>query len=391
MKSRNIIFIILVFLILFVCELGFVRVEKNISFAENRTLQKFEHFTFISYLDGTYQKKLESALSDQFIGGETIKQELKSILNFTDYSNIPERLCKNKNLNLDGSFFTYNCNHDLIVKYDELTKEARANINSRLEVYSKLNDYIDTYYYFLSTPSIFDFEKNEYHINIIDYIKKNLKGNYNFASLEFKNYEEYRKLFYKTDHHWNYYGSYMAYTQIAEMFDDAQNIIKPVETVTFDDIVFYGSRSRISQIFDYKEPFTVYKFNFPEFTVINDKLYDTYGNEENYFKGKYSKSKLANHYGEFYGEDSGEVIFDFNDNDKENLLVLGSSYTNAINKLIASHFNKTYVIDLRHYEEVMGEKFDIKRYIEENNIDKVLIIADYSFLINESFNIDWSK
>ena len=183
----------------------------------------------------------------------------------------------------------------------------------------------------------------------------------------------------------------MAYTQIAEMFDDAQNIIKPVETVTFDDIVFYGSRSRISQIFDYKEPFTVYKFNFPEFTIINDKLYDTYGNEENYFKGKYNRSRLTNHYGEFYGGDSGEVIFDFNNNDKDNLLVLGSSYTNAINKLIASHFNKTYVIDLRHYEEVMGEKFDIKRYIEENNIDKVLIIADYSFLINESFNIDWSK
>lgn len=167
-------------------------------------------------------------MSDQFIGGETIKQELKSILNFTDYSNIPKRLCKNKYLNLDGSYYIYNCNHDLIVKYDELTKESSSNINNRLEVYSKLNNYIDTYYYFLSTPSI-----------------------------------------------------------------------------------------------------------------INDKLYDKSGNEENYFQGNYNRSKLTNHYGEFYGEDSGEVIFDFNDNDKDNLLVLGSSYTNDINKLIAFQFNKT--------------------------------------------------
>ena len=63
---------------------------------------------------------------------------------------------------------------------------------------------------------------------------------------------------------------------------------------------------------------------------------------------------------------------------------------NAINKLIASGFNKTHIIDLRHYEGAMGEKFDIDKYIEKNDIDKVLIMMDYSYMIGEEFDM-WGE
>lgn len=85
------------------------------------------------------------------------------------------------------------------------------------------------------------------------------------------------------------------------------------------------------------------------------------------------------------------MVFDFNKPKKTNLLILGSSYTNPINKLIASHFNKTYVVDLRHYAWAKGEDFNIKEYLKDNKIDKVLIISDFNFLQDHDFDIEWSK
>jgi len=70
---------------------------------------------------------------------------------------------------------------------------------------------------------------------------------------------------------------------------------------------------------------------------------------------------------------------------------LGSSFTNPINKLIASHFDKTYVIDLRHYKDLTNQNFNVKEYINKNKINKVLIIMDYGYLKDQSFNMDWSN
>ena len=72
-------------------------------------------------------------------------------------------------------------------------------------------------------------------------------------------------------------------------------------------------------------------------------------------------------------------------------MIIGNSYTNSINKLIATHFNKTYDVDLRHYDYTFNDDFDIEEYVEDNNIDKVLIIMDYGLLTNENFNIEWGK
>ena len=38
---------------------------------------------------------------------------------------------------------------------------------------------------------------------------------------------------------------------------------------------------------------------------------------------------------------------------------------------------------------MFGEKFNIVNYIEENDIDKVLIITDYDFLKAEDCEIEW--
>ena len=337
-----------------------------------------------------YQSYLANALSDQFIFGETIKQKSREYLTFVNYNNIPRNICKDKYVNLNDTYVNYNCNQHIIFKYNNLSENSYNTIKKRLKIYSQLNDYIDTYYYFLSTSVIYNFEENKYSIDLIDIVQKKLEGDYEISYLTFNNYEDFANNFYKTDHHWNHKGSYDAYKSIINMMTNDKPL-KPIEEIVFDDIYFYGTAARSTQIFSYNEKFSVYRFDIPKYTVLVNRKKGEYGKEEEYFNGIYDTNRLVNHYGVFYGGDDGELVFDFNKHKKDNVLILGSSYTNAINKLIASHFNKTYIVDLRHYHYSVGEKFDLKKYIDQNHIDKVLIISDYNFLQDTDFDVEWSE
>ena len=85
-------------------------------------------------------------------------------------------------------------------------------------------------------------------------------------------------------------------------------------------------------------------------------------------------------YAKFYGNLFREIVFDTGDETKENLLIVGDSYSNAILKLLASHFHKTVLIDCR-MSPVTQEKFT--EYIEEYGIDKVLFLGSLFGLGNE--------
>jgi len=93
-------------------------------------------------------------------------------------------------------------------------------------------------------------------------------------------------------------------------------------------------------------------------------------------------------YGKFYGGDEGEVIFDYNNPQAENILIFGESYDNAIIELLAAHFNKTYCVDLRAYEMDLGEKFNFNKYIENNDISKIVFIGNIDFYVMEQFLVE---
>lgn len=390
MKKRNYIFVSIMILIILIGDVTLIREQKIISGSENRTLQQFEHFTLKSYLAGIYQDKLESALSDQFIGSETIKINLKSKFKIFSYDNIPKDICTNRYLKLDNYYANFNCGDYLLYQYEKNSEELELALKNRIYNLNTINKHIDTYYYFLSTSKHFNFEVDAYSIDVIKLLQENLEKEKDFSTLEFENYDQYVNYFYKTDHHWNHIGSYQAYKDIIYMFNKKAKILEPIEEIVFDDIIFYGSLARYSQIVDYKEIFRAYKFDLPDMEIITNKNVIGYGSEEDYFKGIFNTGKFANHYGLYYGDDFAEVSIEANSG-KRNLLIISNSYSNSVNKLIATHFNKTYDIDLRHYESTFNKEFDIKEYVEENDIDKVLFIMDYTFLTNEKFDLKWGE
>ena len=72
-------------------------------------------------------------------------------------------------------------------------------------------------------------------------------------------------------------------------------------------------------------------------------------------------------------EDNGETVFSTGTQGRGSLLVLGESFDNAILKLLASHYDTLYSVDLRYYEHSMGHPFDLSAYTKEHGISSVLL------------------
>ena len=81
-------------------------------------------------------------------------------------------------------------------------------------------------------------------------------------------------------------------------------------------------------------------------------------------------------------------MYDFNNASKENLLIVGDSYTWQIDYLLAQHFNKTYVINLR-YDEFKDNVFDLSSYVKNNNISKVLFLYDGGSTLFDQYNYNF--
>ena len=170
-------------------------------------------------------------------------------------------------------------------------------------------------------------------------------------------------------------GSYEAYNDLANTLNLGEVIKSSV--IKCNNSKFSGSKASIAgSSYIYKEDFCAYVFDFPEhITYINGEKVNDYGSQNNFEMNNIS-------YGMYYGGDDAEIIFDYNNPTKENILIIGESYDNAILKLISTHYNKTFSIDLRHYERQFGKKFNYLEYIKKNNIDgtsrNMFIAEDFS-------------
>ena len=390
--QENYIFLVLVFVIFLLGAYGLVKMPAKTSVAENRTLAQFQHFTLKSFLDGTFQNNFEEALSDQFIGSEKIRTAYGEVINNLPTFGLDRLVCTNHYITLPGNSFTntlFNCDDYMIAPAMTIDPKQKSLLESdilanHIEKYNHVNDLADTYYYFIEEAQSFNFEDGTRVLDLEKELRSNLNGSYTMTSLQFDSYDEFKKYYYKTDHHWNYIGAYKGYQDIAKMFG-IENPAKPISTVTNHEY-FFGSRSRDSQTYDSKEEFTVYKFDLPKHdTYINRKL-GQYGHFEDFEAHNYKYKKSTNYYGWVYGGDSGEVIFDFHQPEKDDILIISNSFDNAIIELLAQHFNKTYAIDLRNYKRDIGEDFVFSEYIKTNKINKVLFVMSPRFIYNEESN-----
>ena len=380
----NIMFLMCIFIyILFSLIKSFVK-PNGIIEMENRYANKYDSISLKKYVNGTMQSNIENTLSDQVMLSSILRKGnnyIKGLL-LKKYVDLYYKKYELDYLNVgDINFY----GSENLVYYHRDLNNISQYLDKKIENYNSFvdkNKYVDVYLYYIEKDTDINFKTGK-KIDIFAYIQKRL-NNIKTSKFEIDNFEDFKEYFYKTDHHWNYKGSYKAYNEVL----DLMNISNPVNYV--DEIClnksFSGSKASAS-VFNkiMKDDFCAYKFNFSNLDITVNGEKKDYGTQTEFFN---NTTNLNINYGNFYGWDDGEVIFKNNNSDsKDSLLIIGESYDNAILKLLAEKYYTTVSIDLRNYKYYMKKDFDFQYYKQKYNINKVLFIGNVDFYVMNEFMV----
>ena len=356
-KIKDIV-VTLVFLITIISLflINVIKKDTDISIAERRKLATMPELTTKSLFDGTYFKKFDSYVTDQFIKRDTFRK-----------------------IKIDIELSTKGEYNNLYMYDDYIVEEIfPLNTNSINNLTNKIN-YIKNIYlnnnsniYYTIIP-----DKN-YFVN-----KGNLKLDYNklqdmmknnLTNLNYINIFDKLTLdnYYKTDTHWKQEDLFDVANTIANQmnFDITNNNV--VNTVTTFKGSYAGRLSVTKDIDTIKtisNPSTlnssVYNYETKQYT----KIYD------------YDKLKSLDKY-DIYLSGASSIIDIVNptSNSNRELIVFRDSYGSSLIPLLMEGYKKITVIDIRYVSSRI-----LNNYIIFNNQD---VLFMYSILtINNSFSM----
>ena len=384
-KFLNYLFIGAILLILLAGLVKTLFFPKDMNYYENRYAEQVAPFSVEGYLGGTFQDSMDTALADQVNFAQYYKKIFNRVSSHYLKTLMSPILTRsgNRYINFWGMRLF---GQDYITYYprnlSNMTEALDTKIANYNRYFSAFPD-VDFHFYYIEKDTDINFETNE-KVLACEYLFDRLElPSSHLARFQIDSFQDFSACFYQTDHHWNYYGSYQGYTEVMELLGTPDPLLPPSEQVTLG--TFSGSKASGSGADSFYETFSAYRFDYPSMDIqINGSPAKDYGNQASFLSGQGGQIS----YGAFYGGDDGEIIFSTNRPERENLLILGESYDNAILKLIASHFNCTYSVDLRYYSAYMEEDFRLTDYLKEHNITKVLLIGNIDYFIMSEFMLE---
>lgn len=377
MPIRNLLFVTIFIAILFVSGAWTLFSEDhNRSDVENRNLAQMPNAKLQNLLNGKYAKDFEDYLKDQFFAREFWLQylfELQAAVKFSDIGGV----VKGKDNYLLETRMYNNTNV--------------SNINKNIEKIHQLAGIIGAdrlYVAVAPRQTQANQDKLPFYVmnNADEYMDIFLsKISADITKIDLRNYMKNRQndLYFRTDHHWNINGAYLAYREILNIIRKTYpQISRPFEktdyTIQLGTEKFYGSLARRSRDI-YGVPPDRIELWYPknhENTII-----EVEGKKhEGYFDLKIlNRSKYINKYFTFLGASGKETVYTVPQNDNmPNVLIIGDSYALPFTSLISQHFYRTHLIYLRNVSNL-----DVSRMIENNDISIMLMIAHSDYVIRE--------
>lgn len=348
--------IIFLFTIIALFLINIIKKDTDISIAERRKLATMPELTTKSLFDGTYFKKFDSYVTDQFVERDAFRKIKIDIELSTkgEYNNL------------------YLYDDYIIEEIFPLNSNSINNLTNKINYIKDtyLNDNSNIYYtiipdknYFINNGNL----KLDYN-KLQDMMKNNLSNiNYIniFDKLTLDNY-------YKTDTHWKEEDLFNVANTIANQmnFDITNNNV--VNTIT----TFNGSYAgRLSVTKDIDTIKTISNPSINNSSVYN---YETKKYTDIY---DYTKINSLDKY-DIYLSGAVPIIDIINNNtssDKE-LIVFRDSYGSSLIPLLIEGYKKITVIDIRYISSKI-----LNKYIDFNDQD---VLFMYSILtINNSFSI----
>lgn len=382
----SVLFVAAVFLFLTAGLIKAVFFEEEVNLYENRTADKLAPFSLSAFLSGSYQDSMEKGLADQL----PLAQDMKKSYN-DSHSSILQSMMLSLIENTENRYISYLGKSIFNKEYllyapDKYGGAEDLRFDRNLASYNAVfaaNPDTEFFVYYIECDRDINFETGE-KSGIYEHFVDTLhlpEGH--IRRFRVDSFDGFRRHFMKTDHHWNCAGSYQGYKDILEMIAPSQTPLPILEEVTLGR----GVGSKAAGISGFSEDFNVYRFDFPKMKISYfGRSQKNYGAQESYLARVRENGRIPDEenirYGDFYGWDNAELLFETDRADGENLLILGDSFDNAILKLLASHFKRTYSIDPRHYERITGSPLHMTEYIKEHDIDKVVLEGyQISFLL----------
>lgn len=260
-------------------------------------------------------------------------------------------------------------------------KELNDRLKKQIDFFNNLG--LDIYIYLPTRYELTNISNNSLS-NYIDEFKNSLNSNIKLKVMNIENITDYNKMFYSTDHHWNGFGALNGYYEIMDLLNE--NAVDNLFVSELKDVKYYGSISKNimnDSIYDFISDINVdLKYD----VLVNGKSAPSIFKPRNLkINNKY---KYYDYYVQYFNGQFGEVVYDYNNDSLDNLLILSDSYAWPIDYLIAASFNKTHVINLR-YDKYKKEIFNINEYIENNNIDKILFLYEGGSTLFDQYDYDF--
>lgn len=359
---------------------------RDINTYESRNAIKPMIPTAENYLSTDFQDSMEEALADQVPFSQYFKKVF-NILRF-QYQRVmllpkveqhPTLCFHYKGVSLIDGYMVYEP-YDIGKKEETLFALAQKRVADINEC-RRVNPQTEYYLFYIDSDRDNDFETGEKK-EFYNLITKSMEMPENRTGrLSIDNIEKYKEFYFKTDHHWNCFGAYEGYRELMALLGVDEELLKPVEE-SAGSLWWAGSKAAEVGFREYKEPFPVCRYDYPSMEIfINGNPSAELEPQEALFSGEMDSIS----YGNYYGGIEGEVVLDTNRPERKNILLLGDSFDNAIRKLVASHFNKTFSVDERTYEEDMGEPFILAEYVQKNEIDTVVFDGDIFLFTGEEY------
>lgn len=338
--------------------------DKDISFVENRSLQKFPEINKTSFVDGSFENKMSNWFGDQFVGRNGLIHLRYGVLKLMGQKKIndiylcgkqliedtklPNKTQLSRNLNAINAFTEKHSDVDTSFM---LIPNAVYVQNKRLPYFSDENDQgkiMDSIYNTLDS-SVYSFDA-----------RKTLK----------KHSEEY--LYYKSDHHWTSLGAFYTYQAWQKQQGNDDVSLKDYDQYVVSNN-FRGTLANGSGSFGIKDDITIF---------VNKNLSDYYVQEpKQKNKGSiYDSSflKTKDQYSVFLGGNKDIQRIELNNDSKRHLLLFKDSYANSFVQFIMNDYRSITIVDPRYYRD------DIEKVMQEDLITDVMYLYNTNTFVEDT-------
>ncbi|MGL4850482.1 MAG: DHHW family protein [Clostridium sp.] len=332
---------------------------RDYSNLENRKLKQEVEFSYSSFISGEFSKNYSDYINDQFI--------------FRDGFISLKALNEQALHKLENNGVLIGKNDYLFLKYFEVDNYRKEyNINSILQFAKKRKENIT----FMIAPNSYELygEEIKGHPPLINQEKEiqeiysKVKEIDTIDLVEVFKENKDKLLYYKTDHHWNIDGAYLAYEKFIE-----SNGEKPIDNrnLAIENDEFYGTfYSKAKPIFNKGDRIFYIPVENVEMEISGVKYNSLYDLEALNGRDKYSVY--------LRGNNPYLKIKNKNLNNRKKLLVIKDSFANSMIPFLINHYEEIHVVDLRLFNG------SLEKTLEGIEFNETLILYNFENFCTES-------